>query len=177
MHFEKTLESKEIYKGRVFTVVEQTVELENRQIAKREIIRHNGGAAVVAVDDDLNIYLVRQFRKPFDLEMIEIPAGKLELGEDPYDCAVRELKEETGIVANCIESLGYITTTPGFCDEKLYLYLATGLTNGTMKLDCDEFLSCEKLPMSVCIEKIKSGEINDSKSIIGILRTARKFGL
>lgn len=176
MHFEKTLEIKEIFNGRVFNVIEQTVELENNQIARREIVRHNGGAVIVAVDDDCNVYLVRQFRKPLDIETIEIPAGKLEIGEDPYLCAVRELKEETGIVASQIESLGFIYTTPGFCDEKLYLYLATQLSFGEMQLDSDEFLSREKLHISKCIEKIETGEIVDSKSVIGILRAARKFG-
>ncbi len=177
MHFEKTLENKEIYRGRVFTVFEQTVELENGKVAKREIVRHNGGAAIVAIDEDFNVYLVRQFRKPFDIETLEIPAGKLEIGEDPYFCAVRELKEETGVSAGEIESLGYILTTPGFCDEKLYLYLATHLSPGRMNLDYDEFLSCEKVPLSECILKIERGEINDSKSVIAILRAARKFGI
>lgn len=176
MHFEKTLDTREIYKGRVFTVLEQTVELENRQVAKREIVRHNGGAAIVAVDSDLNVYLVRQFRKPFDMETIEIPAGKLEIGEDPYLCAIRELKEETGIVAQKVESLGFIIPTPGFCDEKLYLYLATELSMGEMRLDSDEFLSCEKRPLTECIEMVEQGGIIDSKSVIGLLRAARRFG-
>lgn len=176
MHFEKTLENKEIFSGRVFEVVEQTVLLEDNQIAKREIVRHNGGAAIVAIDELQNIYMVKQFRKPVDMETLEIPAGKLEKGEEPYLCAVRELAEETGIIANKIDPLGCILTTPGFCDEKLYLYLATELTKGASSLDHDEFLSCEKIPLVKCLEKIEQGEIIDSKSVIGILRTARIFG-
>ncbi len=175
MHFEKTVVKKDIFTGKVFRVVEETVELENNQIAKREIVLHNGGASIVAVDENLCIYLVRQFRKPFDMETLEIPAGKLEPGENPYSCAVRELKEETGIVAEHIESLGYILTTPGFCNEKLYLYLATRLSAGEMQLDSDEFLSVEKFPLSRCVEMIEEGEIIDSKTVVGILRAARKF--
>jgi ADP-ribose pyrophosphatase len=177
MHFEKTLDSKEIFNGRVFRVIEQTVELENNKKARREIIRHNGGAAIIAVDEGQNAYLVRQFRKPLDMETLEIPAGKLEIGEDPYLCAIRELKEETGLTAKKVETLGSIFPSPGYCDEKLTLYLATDLTYGPMHLDPDEFLSVEKYPLSECVLKIETGEIKDSKSVISILIAARRFGI
>lgn len=175
MHIEKTLENRELHKGRVITVFEQIVELENKQIAKREIVRHNGGAAIIAIDSEKNTYIVRQFRKPFDQETIEVPAGKLEIGEDPYICAVRELKEETGIVANNIESLGVMYSTPGFCDEKIYLYLATDLVVGEMNTDADEFLTCEKISLKNCVDMVINGEIVDAKTIICILRAARRF--
>lgn len=177
MHFEKTLDSNEIFSGRVFRVVEQTVELENNHKARREIIRHNGGAAIIAVDDELNVFLVRQFRKPLDKETLEIPAGKLEIGEDPYLCAVRELKEETGLTAEKVETLGSIFPSPGYCDEKLFLYMATALSYGPMHLDPDEFLSVERYPLSECVTKIETGQITDSKTIIGILIAARKYGV
>ena len=177
MHFEKTLDSKEIYNGRVFRVIEQTVELENNRQARREIIRHNGGVAIIAVDEEQNVYLVRQFRKPLDLETLEVPAGKLEIGEDPYMCAIRELKEETGLSAKKVETLGGIFPSPGYCDEKLNLYLATDLSTGSMHLDPDEFLSVEKCRLAECVSKIETGEITDSKSIICILIAARRFGI
>lgn len=176
MHFEKTLDNKEIFHGRVFDVIEQTVLLEDDRTAKREIVRHNGGAVIVAIDELHNVYMVRQFRKPIDMETLELPAGKLEKGEDPYLCAIRELAEETGVKADKMDSLGYVLTTPGFCDEKLYLYLATDLVKGSSNPDHDEFLSCEKIPLAKCVEKVERGEITDSKSIIGILRTARIYG-
>lgn len=177
MHFEKTLDDKEIFSGNVFRVVEQTVELENKNIVKRQIVRHNGGAAVIAVDDDRCVCLVRQFRKPVDREVLEIPAGRLEPGENPFQCAVRELLEETGLTASKMEPLGMILTTPGFCDEVLHLYLATGLTTGVMRPDPDEFLSCERIPLVRCAGMVENGEIADSKTIIAILRTARKYGV
>lgn len=177
MHFEKTVTSKTMYLGRVFSVEEQTVELENGRTAGREIVRHNGGAAVVAVDAGLHVCLIRQFRKPLDRETLEIPAGKLEVGEDPYCCAVRELKEETGCTAEEVAAIGVLHPSPGYCDETLYLYLATGLVQGQMRPDPDEFITLEKHPLSVCVEKIENGEITDAKSIVGILAAARKFGV
>lgn len=175
MHTEKTLDEKEIYKGRVITVVEQTVELENHNTSRREIVRHNGGAGIVAVDDQYNILMVRQYRKPFDMETLEIPAGKLEKGEDPYLCAIRELQEETGMIAEKVESLGHILSTPGFCSEKIYLYMATGLSAGTLNPDIDEFITCEKIPLKRCLNMVENGEINDAKTVVGLLRVARIF--
>jgi len=175
MFKEKTVDEKLVYDGKIIKVFSLKVELENNTISGREVVRHNGGACVVAVDNDLNICLVKQYRKPIEQVTIEVPAGKLEIGEDPYLCAVRELKEETGITAEKIESLGFIYPTPGFCDEKLYIYIATGLIQGEMNLDVDEFLLYEKFPIKKCIEMIENGEINDSKTVIAILRAARRF--
>ncbi|MHB1453107.1 MAG: NUDIX hydrolase [Saccharofermentanales bacterium] len=175
MFFEKTMESETVYHGRVIDVERQKVLLINGNEAGREIVRHNGGACMAAIDQNLDFYLVRQFRKPLDTETLEIPAGKLEKGEDPYHCAVRELKEETGLIGGRIESLGHVFTTPGFCDEKLYIYLAQDLEQSSSDPDPDEFVSCEKYPLAKCVEMVESGLICDAKTVVAILRTARKF--
>lgn len=176
MYHEKTINERLMYDGRVIRVFELDVELTDATITRREIARHNGGACMVAIDNEMNIHLVRQFRKPIERMTLEIPAGKLEIGEDPLLCAIRELKEETGLSAKSVEPLGFIYPTPGYCDEKLYIYLATGLTQGQMQLDPEEYLYCEKMHISDCITKIEAGEINDAKTVVGILRTARKLG-
>ena len=177
MFDEKTVKRKTIYRGKVIDVERQSVILVNGNTAEREIIRHSGGACMVAVDDLMNIYLVRQYRKAIDRETIEIPAGKLEKDEDPYECAVRELKEETGLMAGRVSKLGHIYTTPGFCDEVLHIFLAEDLVQAENDPDPDEFVSCERYPIIRCLEMIENGEICDSKTIVAILRMARRFGI
>lgn len=177
MFDERTISKETVYFGRVINVEQQSVELVNGNIANREIIRHNGGACMAAIDTDMNMYFVRQFRKPVDRETLEIPAGKLEKGEDPYDCAVRELKEETGLVGGKVCKLCAIMTTPGFCDEVLHIFLAEDLVQEEKSPDPDEFVQCEKYPLSVCLEMIDNGQISDAKTIIAVLKTARKFGI
>lgn len=175
MFTEKTIKSHIAYKGKVIDVERQKVILINGEEADREIVRHNGGACMAAIDKKLNFYLVRQFRKPFDKETLEIPAGKLEKGEDPYECAIRELREETGITAGKVTKLGPIYTTPGFCDEVLHIYLAQDLVQGEKDPDPGEFLKLEKYPLKECVEMVSSGQIRDSKTIVAILRTAMIF--
>ena len=143
MFDEKTTSRETVYFGKVIDVERQSVVLINGNTAGREIVRHNGGACMAAVDEQMNFYLVRQYRKPVDRETLEIPAGKLEKGEDPYDCAVRELKEETGLIAGRVSKLGYIYTTPGFCDEVLHIFLAEELLQAEKSPDPDEFVNCE----------------------------------
>jgi ADP-ribose pyrophosphatase len=172
MFTEKTTQEHLLYEGRVVRVYELQVELHTGETARREVVRHNGGACILAIDDQKNAYLVRQYRKAIEKHTLEIAAGKLEPGEDPLVCATRELLEETGICASQIESLGWIYPTPGYCDEKLYLYLATGLSHGESSPDPDEYLECVKVPLAQCLEKIESGEINDAKTVIALLRTA-----
>ena len=128
MFTEDTLVSETVFQGRVFSAEVQTVRLHDGQRARREIVRHNGGAAVVAVDPDGRIVLVRQYRKAAEQLLLEIPAGKLEPGEDPKVCAIRELREETGYTADSVVPLTPIYPTPGYCSELLYLFYATGLT-------------------------------------------------
>jgi len=166
---EKVLNNKLIYKGHIFTVETLDVELPTGKIVNREVIRHNGGAAVVALDEDGCMYVVHQFRVALERETIEIPAGKLDFGEDPLICARRELLEETGLMAKEIKPLLEMNTTPGFCNERLYLYIATGLSQAKPDYDPDEYIKCEKLPVDQLLKMIFEGKITDSKTIIGIL--------
>lgn len=172
---ERTMQTEKIFSGRVFQVEIQTVELQDGKSARREIIRHNGGACVVALDDQQQVYLVRQFRKPYDMELLEIPAGKLEPGEDPAECAGRELTEETGLRASHLEWLATIYPTPGYCNEILTIYLATGLTQGEANPDDGEHLSCHAYPLPVVLAMIDRGEIRDAKTLIALLTISRRL--
>ena len=134
----------------------------------REVVEHSGGVAIVAFMNDTDIILIRQWRYPINQEILELPAGKLEKEENPLDCAKRELVEETGYQADSWTSLGYIHTTPGFCDEKLYLYKATNLK--FVGTNFDEFELVENYITSLenVLKMIKQGTINDAKTICGI---------
>lgn len=167
---EKTLSKKVIFEGRIITVHEDEVLLPNGNTASREVVEHPGGVAVVAVDEADNVYMVRQFRYPFQKVLLEIPAGKLNYGEDPFTCGVRELKEETGLIAERFDFLGSFMVSPGFCGEKIYIYLARGLSSGEMNLDPDEFLEVEKYSLSELMNKIMNNEIEDGKTVIGVLK-------
>jgi len=166
---ETTVSKKLIFEGKIIKLEKLEVKLPNGKISEREIVRHPGGAVVLPVDDEGNIYLVRQYRKPLEEHLYELPAGKLDNGEDPLQCAIRELKEETGLISQEIKLITKIATTPGFSDEILYLYLAKGLKKETSRLDEDEFLSVCKFSIDELMAMIKRGEIIDSKTIIGIL--------
>lgn len=169
-NFSETTVSKElIFEGKIIKLEKLTVKLPNNKISEREIVRHPGGSVVLPVDDEGNIYLVRQYRKPLERHLYELPAGKLDKGEDPLQCAIRELKEETGLIAREIKLITKIATTPGFSDEILYLYLAKGLKKETYRPDEDEFLSICKFPINELTTMIEKGEIIDSKTLIGIL--------
>ncbi len=167
---EKTLSKQVIFEGRIITVHEDKVELPNGELASREVVEHPGGVAVVAVDEENNVYMVRQFRYPFQKVLLEIPAGKLNYGEDPFTCGVRELQEETGLKAEKFDFLGSFMVSPGFCGEKIHIYLARGLSSGEMNLDPDEFLEVEKHPISELMDQIMNNEIEDGKTVIGVLK-------
>ncbi|MBE7041045.1 MAG: NUDIX hydrolase [Ruminococcaceae bacterium] len=167
---EKTVTTKKIFEGKVITLRYDTVLLPNGEEAGREIVEHPGGVAIVALDDEENVYLVRQYRHPFEKILLEIPAGKLNYGEDPFSCGVRELKEETGLSAKQFDFLGSFMVSPGFCGEKIYIYLARGLSAGNMNLDPDEFLEVEKKPLADLLNLIMANEIEDAKTVIGILK-------
>jgi ADP-ribose pyrophosphatase len=166
---EKTIEIKKIYDGKIIKLELQTVELCNKNIAEREIIRHKGGVAVIPITENNEIIMVRQFRKAFDEDLLEVPAGKIENGEKPEVCAVRELKEETGYTADKISFMNVMYPSPGYTDEKIYIYKAEGLNAGDLALDDDEFLNVEKYTLKQAVEMVKTGVLKDAKSIIAIL--------
>lgn len=169
-HFEKTLSSKEVFNGKVIRVCHDSVELENGETALREVVYHNGGVCVLPLTSDGEIIFVRQFRYPYKEEVLELPAGKLNKGEDPFESAVRELKEETGAEAGRYTPLGRLYPSPGYCGEIITMYLAEDLTFGEQSLDEDEFLDTVKIPFEKAVEMVLAGEIPDSKTQTAILK-------
>lgn len=165
----KILNSRLLYKGKVFDHQVDEIQYESGNTGIREIAVHPGGAVIVPVKDDGKIILVKQFRYPIQKTLIELPAGKLEKGEDPLDCATRELEEETGYRSKTIKKLGEIYTAPGYCTEVLYIYSAMQLIPGNHNREEGE-LGMEIMELSIEeIEKsISSGEITDAKTIVGI---------
>ena len=166
---EKRLDGEVKYSGVIVNVRLDRLQLENGKIVRREVVEHPGGVGILPVDDEGYCYMVRQFRYPFSRQLLEIPAGKLEYGEDPLDCAVRELSEETGFAADELIPLGKCLTSPGFSSEVLHLYRARGLRAGKAHLDEDEFLNVVKMPFSEAVEMVMRNEINDSKTISALM--------
>ena len=167
---ERTLESHRAFDGIIIHIDHMTNELPNGKTAPREVARHIGASAVVPVDADGTVWLVRQFRAPVAQVLLEIPAGKLDSrDEDRLLAAKRELSEETGLTAAKWTHLTDLLTTPGFCDEKISLYLAQDLSAGQEHPDEDEFLNVVKLPLSEVVAMIGRGEITDSKTICAVL--------
>lgn len=174
MNFEeKTITSEYVYKGKVIDVKRDEVRISNGHQSTREVVEHTGGVVILALKDD-KILTVQQYRYPLKEVSTELPAGKLEKGENPDLAAKRELEEETGYIANNWKSLGYIYTSPGFCDEKLHLYLAQDLVFTKQNPDEDEILECTEYPKEKVFSMIDSGEICDSKTICAIMR-ARNY--
>ena len=169
--FEKTISSKTVFEGKIFTVKEDLSQLPNGQTVKRECVSHNGGVCVVALDDEKNIFLVEQYRYGVCEKTYEIPAGKLEVGEDPLKCGMRELVEETGYSAKNFLSLGMIYPTPAYCSEKIYMYLATELEKSVQNLDDDEFLNVTKVSLEKACDMVMNNEIVDAKSAVAILKS------
>lgn len=172
--YEKPVKKETFYEGIIVNVRRDVAELVNGKQVYREVVEHPGGVVILPVDEEGNAYMVRQFRYPFMRELLEAPAGKLEKDEEPLSCAIRELKEETGFTAGEIIDFGPIFTSPGFCEEALYIYLATKLQAGEMCLDEDEFLNVEKQPLDSLIEEIMQGRICDAKTI-AVLFKAREY--
>ncbi len=159
---------KNIYKGKVVVLNVDRVTLPNGATVDLEVIRHPGAAAIVPMKDDGTVILIRQFRHAAGGFIYEIPAGKLHPGEDPRDCAARELEEEIGYRASSFELLTSIFTAPGFADEVIHIYKGTGLTKGKQKLDHDEVLNVVELPIEKAIAQIQDGTIRDGKTIVGL---------
>ncbi len=167
---EKTIKENLCFKGKILTVFNDDILTAAGKSATREYIRHNGGVCVVAINAKNEVYMVRQYRYPYREEVLELPAGKLELGEDPLKAGLRELEEETGMRAGKIEFLGQFYPTPGYTNEIIYMYKATELTAVGQNLDEDEFLSVEKYDIQKLGEMILSGEIKDGKTIAAVLK-------
>lgn len=162
--------SETIYDGAILRVEKWQVTCPNGHPAPREIVVHKGAAAVIPVYEDGTTLLVRQHRVSVDRVTLEIPAGKLDSwGEDPCDCAVRELKEETGLCAERFTLLTSLLTTPGFCTEKIAIYLAEGLTQGETDPDEDEFLGLVRMPLDEAVAMVMRGDIRDGKTVAGLL--------
>ena len=174
---EKTLSSETIFDGRILHVRRDTVLLPNGHQSTREVVDHPGGVGILALDDQGRALLVSQFRYPYGQVLREIPAGKLEYGEDPAQAAVRELREETGAVAGSFQSLGELYPSPGYCGEIIRMYLARDLSFGDTDPDEDEFLGLERVPFSQLVEQVLSGEIRDAKTIAAVLKAKLLLGL
>lgn len=171
MHlFEKTIKTEPIYQGKIINVKKDTVVLENGTNATREVVEHSGGVCIIPVMDNGDILFVKQFRYPFSEVLLEIPAGKLNKGEDHYECGKRELLEETGATPDVYKFLGTVYPTTGYLTEKIYMYLAEGLTFSKQHLDDDEFLDVVSIPLEKAVQMVMNDEIRDSKTQIGILK-------
>ena len=168
---ETQVTSEEIFHGKVVHLFRDTVRLPNGKTATRELLRHPGASAIVPLTDEGNVILVRQYRYPFAQVMLEIPAGKLDPGEDPLVCAKRELTEETGYEAEEIVPLGVFYPSVAILNEKIHLYLARGLTFRATNPDDDEFLNVEQRPLREMVEAIMRGEVQDGKTQTAILKT------
>jgi ADP-ribose pyrophosphatase len=167
-----------LYEGRVFTIERDDVRHVTGYAAVREVVRHAGGAVVVPLYDNLDVLLIRQYRYPVDGEIIELPAGKLDADENPRDCAVRELREETGCTASSVTKLTAMMTTPGFCSELLHIFLARGLRDGAQQLEeGEESIALLRVPLADAVEMCRDGRISDGKTVTGLMLAALEVGL
>jgi len=168
----ETLASEVQWQGRTIRVLAERVRIPNGNEVTLDVVRHPGASAVVPVDADGTVLMVRQYRHTVGDWLLEVPPGKLSPGEDPAACAHRELEEEAGVRAATLRELGSIYVSPGFCDERIWLFLATELSAGQQALEADEALSLERVPLAEAERRAMSGEILDAKSTCAILRAA-----
>ena len=175
---ERMVESKTIFEGHIIKVTLDQAMLPDGKLASREVVYHPGGVAVLALDEENRVTLVRQYRYPIGRELLELPAGKLDHGaeEDRLLGAQRELSEETGLEAGELTYLGHIYASPGFCDEALHMYLARDLTRARQHLDEDEFLDVVTMPFDTLVEQVMSGEITDAKTVATVLKVKTLLG-
>ncbi len=170
------LVSENVFEGRVFSVTVDTVR-EGEQTYTREVVHHRGSAVILPAFDDGTIALVRQYRHPAVRYLLELPAGTLNDKERPEEGAARELEEELGLVAGKLEKLSEFFVSPGFCEEKMWLYLATDLTATAQRLEEDEIIEVVRLPLERALQMITDGEVEDAKTIIGLMLAAPRIGL
>jgi ADP-ribose pyrophosphatase len=171
------VKSSRVYTGKIVSLDVDSVRFPDGSIGELEMIRHSGASAIVPFlsdpqGEDPQVLMIRQYRYAADGYLYEIPAGRLDKGENPRDCAARELKEETGCTAEHFDHLLTIYTTPGFTDEKIHLFMATGLVAGETKHEVDEFLDLHPMRLSRALEMVEAGEIQDAKTVIGLLFAA-----
>lgn len=171
---EKPVKQDYIYKGKIVNLRVDDALLPNGTTAKREIVEHPGGVCVAALTDNNELMFVEQFRYPYFEVVLELPAGKLEYGEDPFEAGKRELREETGATASEYEDLGKLYPTPGYCGEIIHMYLAKNLSFGEQDLDSDEFLEVKKIPLEKAFRMVMNNEIRDSKTQVGIVKAYYK---
>jgi len=169
------LASEELFRGRVFNITVDTIR-EGDKTYQREVVHHLGSAVIVPVFDDGTVTLVRQYRHPTVRFLLEAPAGSLKSGEAPEEGAARELEEELGFSAGRLEKLSEFFVSPGFCEEKMWVYLATNLTETKQQLDEDEVIELVRIPFSQALGMIATGEIEDAKTIIGLMLAAPRIG-
>lgn len=171
-HTETRVSGETVFSGKIFEVTLDDVRLENGDTARREIVHHHGGACIAALTEAGEVYMVRQYRYAMGQELWELPAGKLEAGEDPFAAAKRELEEECGLTADRYLDLGPVWPTVGYCTEVIWTWAATGLHETAMHLDEDEFLTPVKLPLDKAVEMVFTGEIRDAKTVAALLKLA-----
>lgn len=170
---EKMIERKTVFEGRIINVYNDTVVLPDGKHSTREVVEHHGGVCVAALTERNTLLFVRQFRYPYGRVLLELPAGKLEKGEEPLFAGLRELEEECGVVAEKVIPMGEVYPTVAYCTEIIHLYLALGLKKTCQHLDEGEFLSVEEIELSKAVELVMNGEIADSKTVALVLKTAR----
>ncbi len=167
-YFEKTLKSDTIYDGKILRLDVETVLLPNDNTSIREIVRHPGAVAILPINSHREIYFVKQYRKALDMELLEVPAGKLEKDEIPYECAMRELQEEIGFAAGKLTLLGSFYSSPGFSNEIIYVYKAENLTPSQLPPDDDEFINIVKMSIEDSLNMLDKGLIKDAKTAIAL---------
>lgn len=170
--FEKTIKKEYVYKGKILNARRDVVSLPDGGLGLREVIEHGGGVCTAALTEGGELIFVRQFRYPYSETTLELPAGKLEKGEDPLEAGKRELEEEAGVVAEKYYDFGKFYPSPGYCGEIISLYAATGLSETKMNLDDDEFLEVERLPVEKAVDMVLSNQIPDGKTQTLVMRVA-----
>lgn len=174
---ERRVSSETIFEGHIIKVTLDQAELPNGKLAAREVVEHPGGVAVLALHGDGTVSMVRQYRYPFQQVVDELPAGKLERGEEHRSAALRELEEEVGVRAGKLTYLGCLYLSPGFCTEVLHMYLAQELEQGECHPDEDEFLECRRVPFQSLVDQVMRGELKDAKTVALVLKTKAYLGL